>query len=396
MAAAGAAAKAPALYVSFASTLREQILAPVRAPIERGETGRALRSLEKARRKLLDRGDAAGLSELLDLAQRLPTAKARHEKARRDLIDAAQQNVRYIGRRNAINAGEEWSDPFAATQPKAASKLPSLPPMTRREIAIAAAIVVAIAGAFAAWALVSRAPQRVKHAIDCPTGEQGGPTWSPDGKQIAFAKNRECGTQITVISLEDDRLRTVTDRYGVLPDWSPDGRTILYRSSNGFSVVSTRGGKSHLLRSDDGNMGASWSPDGKRIAFTHGKLPSSMIPYESTLYVMDRDRHKTRRIVGHECDPGTPTWKPSTGELSFACSGRLYGVYLIRQSDGKLVRFARVPFDNSAYAPGFATIDVAWSPDGNHIAFSVVGSGSDDGLYVIDRDGSHRRLLTRF
>ena len=46
--------------------------------------------------------------------------------------------------------------------------------------------------------------------------------------------------------------------------------------------------------------------------------------------------------------------------------------------------------------PGFATIGVAWAPDGKHIAFSVVGSGSYDGLYVIDRDGSHRRLLVKF
>jgi hypothetical protein len=72
-AAPSAPAAAPALYVSFASTQREQILAPVRAEIEREATGRALRRLEKARRKLLDRGDVAGLGELLDLAQRMPT-----------------------------------------------------------------------------------------------------------------------------------------------------------------------------------------------------------------------------------------------------------------------------------------------------------------------------------
>jgi Tol biopolymer transport system component len=292
---------------------------------------------------------------------------------------------------------------------------------------------------------VKRAPQRVAHAIKCPTGDEGSPTWSPDGKEIAFAKNGSCGTQITIISAEGGPTREVTKKYGVLPDWSPDGRTILYRSKDGFSVVAVRGGEPRLIHSDDGDMGASWSPSGETIAFTHGKLPYADLedgnhPFESTLYVMHRDGSGIKRIIGHACDPGTPSWRPSDGELSFACSGRLSGIYVTRQSDGKLVRFARVPFDNTASAPrnvswspdgrevafgrngvevasrktdsspgdrlpppvaqvdlpGFATIDVAWAPDGKKIAFSVIGSGSDDGLYVINRDGSHRRRLVGF
>jgi hypothetical protein len=43
-----------------------------------------------------------------------------------------------------------------------------------------------------------------------------------------------------------------------------------------------------------------------------------------------------------------------------------------------------------------STIDVAWSPDGTKLAFSISGSDLDNGLYVIDRDGSHRRRLASF
>ncbi len=230
-------------FVTHAAISSAPALATAHAEIKRGEISRALRSLEKARRNLLERGNVDELNELLEMAQRLPTEKPRQEKARRELIDAAQQNVRYLSRRDAITAGEEWSDPFAVAEEKTTLKLPSLPPMTRREILIAACIVALLAGGITTWALVKRAPQRVAHAIKCPTGDEGSPTWSPDGKEIAFAKNGSCGTQITIISAEGGQTREVTTKYGVLPDWSSDGKTILYRSRDGFSVVSAQGGE---------------------------------------------------------------------------------------------------------------------------------------------------------
>ncbi len=420
-----------ATFYPYASVSTEQILAPARSVLERGATGRALRSLEKARRKLLDRSDVDGLGELLDIAQRIPTPKARHEKTRRQLIDATQQNVRYLSRRRALRAGEEWSDPFAAAGPKTTSKLPSLPPMTRREILIAAAIVVVIAGGVTAWALANRAPQRVAHAIKCPTGEEGGPTWSPDGKRIAFAKNGTCGTRITVVSVADRRMWTVTDSYGVLPDWSPHGDQILYRSRNGFSVVAAGGGEPLLLRGDDGDMGAAWSPDGQKIAFVHGldADPELDESFRSTLYTMKPDGSGARRLIGHKCNPRTPAWSPSGKYLLFACDDGVYdlpvnggsrnqlvecdfSIWPISVSmtpDAELLAFGwsgietmRITGHNDPKTfvavddPKHATITVDWSPDGRKLAYSITGSGSDDGLYVIDRNGGHRRLLAEF
>jgi hypothetical protein len=174
-----------ASFTPYGLVSTEQIFAPARAEIERQNVGRSLRLLEKARRKLLARSDVDGLGELIDLAQRLPIAKPRHAARQKRLVDAAQQNVRYLGRGRAIRTGEAWSDPFGAAKPK--TRLPTLPPMTRREKLIAVAIVVVLAAAITALTLLHRMPQRAVHAIKCPTGEQGGPTWSTDGKQIAFS-----------------------------------------------------------------------------------------------------------------------------------------------------------------------------------------------------------------
>lgn len=415
-------------YLSHAAVTGDPSLASAHGQIKRGEISRALRSLEKARRTLVDRSDTIALGELLELAQRLSTSSARDEKKRRELIDAAQQNVRYLSRRKALKAGEEWSDPFSAAKPKTTSKLPSLPPMSRREILIAAAIVALLAGGITTWALVKRAPQRVAHAIKCPTGEEGSPTWSPDGKEIAFAKNGSCGTQITIVSAKGGPTRELSKKYGVFPNWSPDGRTIVYRSKDGFSLIKVRDGETRLIRKDDGDMGASWSPDGKRIAFVHGLTPDPEYDegYNSTLYTMRPDGSDVRRLIGHKCNPRTPAWSPRGTYLLFACDDGVYDLPLKGGRRSQLVEadFSIWPIsvsmsaDAELLAFGWdgveimrlegesdpktlvevddledAVISVAWSPDGRKLAFSVTGSDYDDGLYVVDRDGKHRRRL---
>lgn len=418
-------------YLSHAAVTGDPSLASAHGQIRRGEITAALRSLKKARQTLFDRSDTIALNELLEMAQRLSTTSARDEKKRRELIGAAQQNVRYLSRRKALKAGEEWSDPFGAAKPKTTSKLPSLPPMSRREILIAAAIVALLAGGITTWALAKRAPQRVAHALKCPTDEEGSPTWSPDGKEIAFAKNGSCGTQITIVSAEGGPTRELSKKYGVLPNWSPDGRTIVYRSKDGFSLINVKDGETRLIREDDGDMGASWSPNGKRIAFVHGLTPDPEYDegYNSTLYTMKPDGSDVRRLIGHKCNPRTPAWSPHGTYLLFACDDGVYDFPLKGGRRGQLVDadFSNWPIsvsmsaDAKLLAFGWdgvnvmklegdsdpnvlvevgdfedSTIDVAWSPNGRKLAFSVTGSDFDDGLYVIDRDGKHRLRLAEF
>jgi WD40 repeat protein len=415
-------------YLSHAAVTGDPSLASAHGQIKRGEITSALRSLEKARQTLFDRSDTIALNELLELAQRLSTTSARDEKKRRQLIDAAQQNVRYLSRRKALQSGEEWSDPFSAAKSRTASRLPTLPPMSRREILVAAAIVALLAGGITTWALAKRAPQRVAHAIKCPTGEEGSPTWSPDGKEIAFAKNGSCGTQITIVSAEGGPTRELSKKYGVLPNWSPDRRTIVYRSKDGFSLINVKDGETRLIRADDGDMGASWSPNGKRIAFVHGLTPDPEYDegYNSTLYTMKPDGSDVRRLIGHKCNPRTPSWSPHGTYLLFACDDGVYDFPLKGGRRGQLVKadFSIWPIsvsmsaDAELLAFGWdgveimklagesgpktlvevdyfedATINVAWSPNGRKLAFSITGSGYEDGLYVIDRDGKHRRRL---
>lgn len=59
---------------------------------------------------------------------------------------------------------------------------------------------------------------------------EGWPAWSPDGRTIAFAGNRNAAWQIFLIGPDGGNLRMLaaTEGRGTAPKWSPDGRTIYF------------------------------------------------------------------------------------------------------------------------------------------------------------------------
>ena len=56
------------------------------------------------------------------------------------------------------------------------------------------------------------------------------PSWSPDGKKIAFVSMRNSGrNQIYVMDSIGENIRRITEgAFDLNPAWSPDGRTIAY------------------------------------------------------------------------------------------------------------------------------------------------------------------------
>jgi len=74
--------------------------------------------------------------------------------------------------------------------------------------------------------------------LDCE-GTKGAvwPTWSPDGKQIAYQTTKEVPSHIYIINTDGTGLRGPLTR-GARPDWSPDGRRFVFQRMNqGVFVV---------------------------------------------------------------------------------------------------------------------------------------------------------------
>jgi len=109
----------------------------------------------------------------------------------------------------------------------------------------------------------------VDHGLD--------PTWSPDGRQIAFASKRDGPFQIYVMNADGSNARRLTKHNAedANPAWAPDGAAIAFISATGddrrgLFIMGADGSDQHgLARSKNQDFCfPSWSPDGKAIVFT--------------------------------------------------------------------------------------------------------------------------------
>jgi Tol biopolymer transport system component/DNA-binding winged helix-turn-helix (wHTH) protein len=100
------------------------------------------------------------------------------------------------------------------------------------------------------------------------------PTWSPDGRFVAYSSDRSGNFDIWVQPTGDGNPIQIT--FGTArdwqPSWSPDGRHIAFRSERdggGLFVVPALGGDERRLT--DFGYQPQWSPDGSRILFSEAR-----------------------------------------------------------------------------------------------------------------------------
>jgi Tol biopolymer transport system component len=112
-----------------------------------------------------------------------------------------------------------------------------------------------------------------------------GPSWSPDGKRIAFYSNRDEGKfEIWVINPDGSGLTRLTKASGRawFPWWSPDGTRIVYPTGAESNLIDVAAGASRAPEPlppfpEAGRwfQANSWSPDGRMLVGMGGPLASS-------------------------------------------------------------------------------------------------------------------------
>ncbi len=189
---------------------------------------------------------------------------------------------------------------------------------------------------------------------------------SPDGDRIAFDSDRDGERGVYVADADGTNVRRISgDGFAAIPSWSPDGKTIAFvRGEDEHPKVwnlwttDIESGQTRRLTSYrvGAPWGGSWFPDGRRLAYSH----------ETELVILDLESGKRRvfrsPVAGRLVR--TPAVSPDGRRVMF----QVYhdGAWLLDLPDGSM---RKVLADPSAE-------EYTWAPDGRRVAYHSRGTGT--------------------
>ena len=137
------------------------------------------------------------------------------------------------------------------------------------------------------------------------------PSWSPDGKSLAFVSNQSGKPHIYRFDLETKNLRRLTylGFHNVSPAWSPKGDKIAFAGKDkglfDIFIMNTDGTNIQRLTKYGGNNEApSWAPNGQMIVYSSDRTGKKQ------LYVMGGDGRGQTQITDGVGQYDTPSWSP--------------------------------------------------------------------------------------
>ena len=220
-------------------------------------------------------------------------------------------------------------------------------------------------------------------------GNHTTPAWSSDGKEIVFSNGWT--TFIMHADGTHPRRLTYSQEPELSPTFSPDGRKIAFASARegDFDVyVVDASGPYEIQLTDDlaSDINPSISPDGRLLAFASDRDGD----YE--IYVMDvaeamasvpapgpNDRSLVVPLTQNDAADGFPAWSPDGTRIAFLSErDGLPAIYVMDADGSDVIRLTDPSKDEGTL--------FAWSPDGSQIAFF---SSSSNRLKIMNSDGSN-------
>jgi TolB protein len=187
------------------------------------------------------------------------------------------------------------------------------------------------------------------------------------------------------------------------PSWSPDGRKMaftrgkaaLFRQSEDAesfgTYVMSNDGTALTKLADDTGVSIAWSPDGKKIVFSTGRNIYVMNADGTGRSSLDPYTDEPPSVDSNTDEPSSVDWSPDCKKIAFSTAE---GINVINADGSNLKRLRPIELTPGVYS-GFYD-DPAWSPDGKQIAYVHGDEESIDTIYVMNANGAAETQVTNY
>jgi len=221
----------------------------------------------------------------------------------------------------------------------------------------------------------------VTRAVAVTDRSEEWPTWSPDGRRLAFHRWTSGGrvegeTDLWTVDVETSQERVALSRAGVevTASWSPDGERLVFmaKTSDGdadvWSLDLASGVVSQLTSGRAGDFLPALSPDGSQLAVLRWS------DHQGVAIQDVGSLAEPRIITPSDVEVSAFAWSPTGDAIAYVATreNELPRLWIVSLDEADMPREVSGPT-----APAWLT----WSPDGGSLAFSEAADGH---LYRID------------